>query len=467
MENETAAVAETEPLQKTERLPLRSRISYGLFDTAGQLTCFVSSYLMYYLTDVAGIAVFSVATLMLLTRFVDFVDAPVWGMIIDHTHSRFGKCRPWFLWLAIPFAVVCSLIFYDPGFSMENMIIYISVLYVIYNVLFTGFNTPITAILPLLSKLPDERVVLNSFRMVGGQIGVLLMNATALPLVGLIGGDDAHRGFFLTALIFSTAFVLLTFFAFANVKEVDSGEGEKEKSVPLKDSFKAMKGNWPWVIIVVANLGFWIAMISRNVSLIYYLTYNLDHKELIPVMNSLGTIGMVMMVLLPIFCRHMMKCNVWICGLIASVIGEIGMYFAGANIPVFIAMFIVVCLGNAIACSLPFAMLGAAVDYGEWRNGIRSAGFLTAVGSSFCIKVGCGVGAAIPGYIMAYAGYVANQVQTVESLFAIDFCFVCFVWLPALIFGLAIIPLAFYRRYERLEEKIRLELQDRHLAAEA
>jgi len=456
-----SAVAAAAP---AERLPLRSRISYGLFDTAGQLTCFVSSYLMYYLTDVVGIAVFSVATLMLLTRFVDFVDAPVWGMIIDHTHSRYGKCRPWFLWLAIPFAVVCSLIFYDPGFSMENMIIYISVLYVLYNVIFTGLNTPITAILPLLSKLPDERVVLNSFRMVGGQIGVLLMNATALPLVGLLGGDDAHKGFFLTALIFSTAFVLLTFFAFANVREVDSGEGGKEQSVPLKDSFKAMKGNWPWVIIVVANLGFWIAMISRNVSLIYYLTYNMGHKELIPVMNSLGTIGMVMMVLLPIFCRHMMKSNVWICGLIASVIGEIGMWVVGDNIPLFIAMFIVVCLGNSVACSLPFAMLGAAVDYGEWHNGIRSAGFLTAVGSSFCIKVGCGVGAAIPGYIMAYAGYVANQEQTAEALFAIDFSF---IWLPALIFALSIVPLLFYRRYERMEERIRHDLEQKHIAAMA
>ena len=119
------------------------------------------------------------------------------------------------------------------------------------------------------------------------------------------------------------------------------------------------------------------------------------------------------------------------------------------------------CLGNAIACSLPFAMLGAAVDYGEWKNGIRSAGFLTAVGSSFCIKVGCGVGAAIPGYIMAYAGYVANQAQTAESLLSISFCF---IWLPALIFGLAILPLWFYRRYERMEERIRLDLQDRHLA---
>lgn len=459
---DSAAVL-AEPETDTHKLPLRSRLSYGMLDTAGQLTCFVSSYLMYYLTDVTGIAVLSVATLMLLTRFVDFIDAPVWGIVIDHTKSRYGKCRPWFLWLPIPFAVVCALIFYDPGFSGDNMLIYISVLYVLYNVLFTGLNTPITAILPLLSKIPDERVVLNSFRMVGGQIGVLLMNATALPLVGLLGAGDDHRGFFLTATIFGVLSVIMQFISFANIREVDDAKVEQEKSVPLKDSFKAMKGNWPWIIIVGVNLAFWIAMISRSVSLIYYLTYTMGHKELIPVMTSIGTVGMVMMIALPIICRHMLKRNAWILGLALSVVAQIMMYVVGDNIPLFIVFFILVCLGNAIANSLPFAMLGAAVDYGEWKTGVRSAGFLTAIGSSFCIKVGCGVGAAIPGYVMAYFGYVANQTQTPAALFGINFSF---IWLPAIIFALAIIPLLFYKKFELMEDKIRTELAERNAAAE-
>jgi sugar (glycoside-pentoside-hexuronide) transporter len=330
-------------------------------------------------------------------------------------------------------------------------------------VLFTSLNTPITAILPLLSKIPDERVVLNSFRMVGGQIGVLLMNATALPLVGLLGAGDDHRGFFLTATIFGVLSVVMQFISFANIREVDDAKVEQEKSVPLKDSFKAMKGNWPWIIIVGVNLAFWIAMISRSVSLIYYLTYTMGHKELIPVMTSIGTVGMVMMIALPIICRHMLKRNAWILGLALSVVAQIMMYVVGDNIPLFIVFFILVCLGNAIANSLPFAMLGAAVDYGEWKTGVRSAGFLTAIGSSFCIKVGCGVGAAIPGYVMAYFGYVANQTQTPAALFGINFSF---IWLPAIIFALAIIPLLFYKKFELMEDKIRTELAERNAAAE-
>jgi sugar (glycoside-pentoside-hexuronide) transporter len=450
--------------EDTDRLPLKGRVSYGMLDMAGQLTCFVSAYFMYYLTDVAGIAALAAGTLMFLTRIVDFIDAPAWGIIIDHTHSKYGQCRPWFLWLPIPYAIICAFIFLTPDIGEGNLLIYISIFYILYNLVFTGLNTPLTAILPLLTKSSKERIVLNSYRMVGSNLGTMLMNATALPLVALLGAGNDKKGFFLTAAIFGIVAIFMQFYSFANLREINTEIKKKVKKMPLKESFKAVKGNWPWLIIVISNLLFWIGMICRNVSSIYYFSYNLGHKDLVPFLNTIGAIGIISIIAMPYLCRHMKKCTAWSGGLVTVVIGQTLMYFAQSNIPFLIVGWSVSNLGISLACSIPFAMLSSTVDFGEWKTGVRSAGFLTAVGSSFCIKAGCGIGAAIPGAILAYFGYVANTTQSAESLAGISFAF---IWLPVIIFIAAIIPLLFYHKYEGMETQIRTDLEARALAEAA
>jgi Na+/melibiose symporter-like transporter len=98
------------------------------------------------------------------------------------------------------------------------------------------------------------------------------------------------------------------------------------------------------------------------------------------------------------------------------------------------------------------------VDYGEWKTGIRAAGFLTAIGAAFCLKAGAGLGSAVPAWIMDAHGYVANAVQTENSLHGIA---LGFIWLPALGFALAILPVLFYKKYELMESQIHAELEQR------
>lgn len=119
-------------------------------------------------------------------------------------------------------------------------------------------------------------------------------------------------------------------------------------------------------------------------------------------------------------------------------------------------------LGAAIACGMPFAMLADTVDYGEWKTGIHAAGFLTAVGSAFCIQVGSGFGAFLPLEIMDAAGWVPNQQQTPQALNAISFCF---IWLPVIIYVIVAIIMLFYRKYEKMEPQIKAELAERHIQA--
>ena len=119
-------------------------------------------------------------------------------------------------------------------------------------------------------------------------------------------------------------------------------------------------------------------------------------------------------------------------------------------------------LSSGVAMAMPFSILSDSVDYGEWKSGIRAAGFLTAIGAAFCLKAGSGLGGALPAWILAHYSYLPNVEQGQRSLFGIE---LSFVWLPALCYALAVIPVLFYGRYERLEPNIRQALDQRRAVA--
>ncbi len=160
-------------------IPLIKKVSYASADAAGQLVfAVISNYLLYFYTDVYGLSVGIAGTILLIARFVDAIDAPVWGIILDKTNSRWGKSRPWFLWLCLPFATFGVLTFLTPELSGTAKVLYAGGTYIISGILYTGINTPLTSILATLTPIPRERVILTTFRMIGSKAGVLLVNAT-------------------------------------------------------------------------------------------------------------------------------------------------------------------------------------------------------------------------------------------------------------------------------------------------
>ena len=113
---------------------------------------------------------------------------------------------------------------------------------------------------------------------------------------------------------------------------------------------------------------------------------------------------------------------------------------------------------SGMEMAMPFSVLSDSVDYGEWKTGIRAAGFLTAIGAAFCLKAGSGLGGALPAWILSAFAYVPNVEQTARSILGIE---ISCVWLPAVAYAIAAIPVMFYYRYERLEPRVRCELEER------
>jgi Na+/melibiose symporter-like transporter len=118
-------------------------------------------------------------------------------------------------------------------------------------------------------------------------------------------------------------------------------------------------------------------------------------------------------------------------------------------------------VASGAAMAMPFSVLSESVDYGEWKTGVRAAGLLTAVGAAFCLKAGAGLGGALPMWMLDASGYVPKTAQTPAVIQSI---ITGVVWLPAICFILSIIPVLFYRRFEDLEPRIRVELEQRRKA---
>jgi sugar (glycoside-pentoside-hexuronide) transporter len=441
-----------------------TRFSYGATDFGGQLIFqfIIGGYIGKFFTDVYGISAGTAATILLLARWVDAVDAPVWGIIFDKVRSRFGKHRPWFLWLCVPFAAFGVLTYLAPELSHNAKVVYAAVTYIVTSVLYTGINTPVTSILTALTTSPQERITLMSWRMFGSKLGALAVNFFALKLIAYFGQGDDRAGFLKTLPIYACGCVALFLFGFWNLKEVVV---EEKKPQSILGTFGALKANWPWLIIFSSSLFFWIAFISRFAAVPYFLQYNLHRADLTSLAFSLDFISLATALLLPWFCQWFSKTAAWAWGLFAMIVGQIVTWVGVANgnsVPIIFAGWIVGMLGSGMAMAVPFSILSDSVDYGEWKTGIRAAGLLTAVGAAFCLKAGAGLGGALPLWIMGAHGYVANAEQSAPSLHAIEFSF---VWLPAVCLTLSLLPVLFYRRFERMESQIQAELAARRVAA--
>lgn len=435
------------------------RLSYAASDIAGQLLfCWIMFYLPFFLTDTVMISAAAVGNILIIARWIDAIDAPIWGLIFDRTRSRWGKSRPWFLWLCGPFAVFGALCFFAPDLSHGAKVAYAAVTYIVCNVLYTGINTPVTSILSALTPEPTERVTLTTFRMLGSKLGVLFVNLTGLELVRILGNGDDRRGFMLAVPLFAVASVALFLVAFRNLRETVPVE---TKPMPLRGSFRALKGNWPWVIIFVSSLFFWVGFIARVTVAPHFFEYVLHRPDLLKLANSLDFASLATALLLPWFCRKVSKSTVWGLGLAGMILGQLIVWLALRGEPsVFgvMAGWTVCFVASGAAMAMPFSVLSESVDYGEWKTGVRAAGLLTAVGAAFCLKAGAGLGGALPMWMIDAAGYVPKAVQTPAAIAAITNGV---LWLPAVAFVLSLIPVLFYRRFEAMEPMIRQELEQR------
>ena len=172
-----------------EKIHLLEKFSYGMGDVACNIVyALTSSLLIYFYTNVVGIGVGIVGSIMLASRLFDGVSDVVIGHLIDRTHSKHGKSRAWILWMMVPYAISAILLFTVPDSTELVKAIYVFITYnLCTTVVYTALNLPYATLATLMTRDTDQRAVINLFRTGMSALGNMVITAVTFPLVTLLG----------------------------------------------------------------------------------------------------------------------------------------------------------------------------------------------------------------------------------------------------------------------------------------
>ena len=146
-------------------LRFSEKLGYGLGDGASNFFFQVFNlFLLYYYTDVFGLSPAAVGTMFLVTKIVDTITDPMMGIIADRTQTRWGKFRPYLLWMAIPYGFCGYLMFANPELSYSGKLVYAYVTYTLMMLAYTAINVPYSALMGVISSSSIERTKVSSYR---------------------------------------------------------------------------------------------------------------------------------------------------------------------------------------------------------------------------------------------------------------------------------------------------------------
>ena len=175
------------------KLSFFEKAGYGLGDTASNILYQAwSFFLMIFYTDVFGIDTKIAAFMLLITRVWDMIFDPIIGMVADRTNTRWGKFRPYLLWLAVPYGLLACAMFITPDWEQKLKIVYAFVTYILATTTYTAINIPYSSMMAVMTPNPRERTTLSQYRFFFAFLGMLLITAFTLPLAKFFGANISH-----------------------------------------------------------------------------------------------------------------------------------------------------------------------------------------------------------------------------------------------------------------------------------
>ncbi len=454
-----------------EKLRLKEKVGYGFGDFASSMYWkMFSVYLLFFYTDVFGISAAVVGTMFLITRIFDGLNDPLMGILADRTTTRWGKFRPYLLWMAIPFGIFGVLLFTTPDLEISGKIIYAYVTYCSMMLVYTAVNVPYASLLGVMTSDLKDRTSLASYRFIFAFAGSILVLATAEPLVEFLGKESSPQtGWQSTMAIYSVLAVVLFYGTFRLTRE--RIQPPKEQKTSLKNDLKDLAKNKPWFILLGAGICTLIFNSIRDGATIYYFKYYFQTQDAfqLPLLNVPLTFSTLYLVLgqganilgvlmaKPVSDRVGKKLTFITAMTTATVLSILFYFFQPEHvILIFVFQFLIsICAG--IIFPLLWSMYADIADYSEWKTGRRATGLVFS-SSSMSQKMGWTLGGALTGWILAFYGFEANMEQTEAAKTGIRMMISI---LPALGAFLSAAILVFYKLDDRFMQKINKELTER------
>lgn len=366
------------------RLSWWNRLAYGCGDTACNIVCgMINALLTLFYTDYAGIPIATAGIVMLVSRIFDGTSDVIMGVIVNKTKSRWGKARPWLLWMAIPYVICAIAMFTVPQTSESVQFWYIFVTYnLCTTVCYTAINVPYGTLSTMMTRSSHERDLLSVVRMAIAPVGRMIAVTLTMPVVKLFG--DTQAAWVKAMAMWCAIALVMLLICFANCKERVQIEAVKnQQKAGVKKNLKALLGNkYFWATLILWTITcvhqtlvgtvtpYYCKYIFGNDSWMYSALYFGESVTLI--------IGAMVC---PSLLRRFRKRDISLAGCIVAVVAQAAFFLNPYSYSWMLGTTIVRALGQAPITAIVFGMMGDVIEYGQWRSHIRQESLVFGGGS--------------------------------------------------------------------------------------
>ena len=415
-------------------------------------------YLPFFWSDIMLLSLVAMTFIPIISRILDGVSDIYVGFMVDRTKSKYGKARPWLLWMALPGLVSISALFHVPSFRDTGLIIYAFITYnCVTFFISTAMTIPIQSLLSMITDDPTKQVRMNMLGMSVCIAFTVLCNRYILRAIEAMGGGPQGWWSFFTLIGLFT--VGMSILAFWGIRErVVRPEGEKAEKVSVLEVLKLLKAN-KWFIVVTLYTVF-VALYPAFMGInLHYMTWIMKNPGLMELYMPVLYIAMLIALIVgsPIVPR-IGKINAAFIGMFMQLVGNLLPLADTSSVSLLMVAAALRGAGPALLLGINLSFMCDVVDYGEWKTGKRLEGIVFA-GSSMGGKIGLGLGTAILFAMLHFGGYVGGAASQSQS--ALNAITLTFTWWYSLGSIACTIILFFLRRLDRQMPQIRVDLEAR------
>jgi sugar (glycoside-pentoside-hexuronide) transporter len=420
--------------ENSQKIPFWDKMGYSSASMGISLSfTMVGFYLMYFYTDILGIGAAAAGVIMLVARIWDAVNDFMMGWAVDRFNLKWGKFRSWLLFGFIPYAIFLVLAFTVPPMqSYTGKLVWAWITYLFVGMTATLLYIPNSAQMVIMTTDSGERASISGIKAMFNNLTTIIIAVVTIPLVGMF--VNPNNGFQGAAAIYGVVIVSTLFWCIKVTKKYEVGKTSRtahlknKKPVALKEQIRGIGKNKPLLVLLAGFLFLFVNISMRNALFIYWFEYYLDMADFYPIalLAHLGAMAAGSLLIKPMsnFCggrkrayqiSNVLYAVVFI--IIYLMSRSMGPEAAGASMN-FGGIFWLFTLAGFFAGpfqALPTAIMPDTIEYGEWQTGNRQEGIFYAV-SGFALTVGLALGGSFSGLMLDWAGYVANEVQSLGTL---------------------------------------------------
>lgn len=429
-----------------DKIKMREKLSFAMANFGNiPVMTLINGYLLIFYTNICGLSPAACATLFLIARFLDAINDPLVGFMIDHLPTRkMGHFRPTLILGTILCSANFLLLWFGPMLSTSGKLAIAYVSYILLGVLFPVMDISLNSLLPVMTEDMKERNSLSTIKGLAYVIGALVIGVAA-PLI--LGDTSNKQGYINLVLIMTAVIFFFSIIGTMGVKE--RVKPQMENSYSVKELFKILSQK-PVYITFLAVLLYSIGSNIVNAANTYFYTYIFEDLTLASIITLITCVAVfpATMVIGNLIGRFGKK-KMYAIGLALAGLTPIIRLLDVRSIPLLIVSVLIAGIGAGFAAPLNYGIQADNTDYIEVSMGIRAEGAVASL-SSFVSKCAMGIGGAIPGYLLQLAGF--DSKAAVQNDDVINVIVLCVLILPAIVNVVAIV--IFSKGYPITKEKL-------------